>query len=66
MVKRNKQEEILEYIAGLSVLELSELINEFESTFKVKAKKIEVNENIKQNRTKFKKGSYQKKFLRGC
>ncbi len=62
-----KNEEILEFISGLSVLELSELIKEFEYKFGVKAKQIENKKEKQQKRNSIslKKGSFQKRFFRG-
>lgn len=63
----SKSEEILEFISGLSVLELSELIKKFEYKFGVKAKQIENKEEKQQKRNSIclKKGSFQKRFFRG-
>ncbi len=66
MCRQKNEEEILEFICGLSVLELSELIAEFESKFDVKANPIiQTGQKVKVKKN-LKKGTFEKKFFRGC
>lgn len=65
MCRQKNNEEILEFICGLSVLELSELVAEFERGFGVKAKPIIQMEQKVKVKKNFKKGTFEKKFFRG-
>lgn len=63
------QKDVVEFLSDLSVLELSELIKEFETKFGVKSKPIieglSCNNLKTSKKCKVRKGSFEINFLRG-
>ncbi len=65
----SQKDVVVEFLSGLSVLELSELVKEFETKFGVKSNHIIEDlscNNLKiSKKCKVKKGSFERNFLRG-
>lgn len=65
----SQKDVVVEFLSGLSVLELSELVKEFETKFGVKRKTnmetFKNNHLQKKIKNKIKKGSFERNFLRG-
>lgn len=64
-----EKEYVIEFLSGLSILELSELVKEFENTFQVKRKNdiepLKNNHLQKKAKTKIKKCDFERNFFRG-